>query len=242
MAKELQKLLSTVRQAAEHYDMIVDGDLIAVGLSGGKDSGALLLALSKMRSFYPKKFSLCAVTVDMGFDGSGESHRILRDWCASLDTELHVVRTEIAKIVFEERREKNPCSLCAKMRRGALIGEALRLGSDKIALGHHLEDAAETLMMSMIHEGRIGSFMPVTVYEDTGISVIRPLIYTREADIKSVVRAENVPVIESLCPENGETERADMKALLKSLEREHRGVYRRLIGALEKQGLDGWKA
>lgn len=241
MAKELQKLLSTVRQATEHYEMIQDGDRIAVGLSGGKDSGALLLALAKMRAFYPKKFTLCAVTVDLGFDGGVESVAVLDEWCRSLDTELYVVRTDIAAIVFRERREKNPCSLCAKMRRGALINEAIRVGANKIALGHQLEDAAETMMMSLIHEGRIGSFMPVTVYEDTGIDVIRPLIYTREADIKSVVRAENVPVIKSLCPENGETERAGMKEILKSLEREHRGVYKRIIGALEKQGLDGWK-
>ena len=240
MAKELQGLLSTVRQAVEHYKMIDDGDRIAVGLSGGKDSGALMLALAKMRDFYPKKYEICAITVDMGFEGGMDSLEPLLAFCKDIDVELYVVKTEIAEIVFKERKEKNPCSLCAKMRRGALNGEALRLRANKIALGHHLEDAVETMMMSLIHEGRIGSFMPVTVYDNTGISVIRPLIYTREADIKGVVRAENIPVVASLCPENGETERAHAKDLLKSLEKEHRGVYRRLIGALEKQELDGW--
>ena len=126
------------------------------------------------------------------------------------------------------------------MRRGALHAEAQRIGANKIALGHQLEDAAETMMMSLIHEGRIGCFSPVTVYENTGLSVIRPLIYTRENDIKSAVRAESVPIIESLCPENGETERAEMKQLLKSLEKEHRGVYKRIIGAMEKRSVDGW--
>jgi len=241
MAKELQKLLSTVRQAAEHYEMIDDGDLVAVGLSGGKDSGALLLALAKMRTFYPKKYEVCAVTVDMGFPGGDAAFAPVADWCRQLGVELRVVKTEISEIVFGERKEKNPCSLCAKMRRGALTDEAVRIGAGKLALGHQLEDAAETLMMSLIHEGRIGSFMPVTVYEDRGISVIRPLIYTREADIKALVRKENVPVAESLCPENGETERAGMKDVLRSQDREHRGVYRRIITALEKSGLDGWK-
>lgn len=239
--KELQKLLSTVRQAAEHYEMIDDGDTVAVGLSGGKDSSALLLALAKMRTFYPKKFSLCAVTVDMGFSGGSEVFRPIEEWCASLDVSLYTVKTEIAKIVFEERSEKNPCSLCAKLRRGALINEAVRVGANKLALGHQLEDAVETFMMSLMYEGRIGCFMPVTVYEDTGISVIRPLVYTRESDIKAVVRAENIPVARSLCPENGHTERAEMKELLRTFDREHRGVYKRILGAMERKETDGWK-
>lgn len=239
--KELQKLLSTVRQALEHYEMIEEGDSVAVGLSGGKDSSALLLALAKMRTFYPKKFSLCAVTVDMGFDGGDEKFGEVREWCSSLDVPLYTVKTDIAKIVFDERKEKNPCSLCAKMRRGALMNEASRVGANKVALGHQLEDAVETFMMSLMHEGRIACFMPVTVYENTGISVIRPLIYTREADIKAVVRAENIPVAQSLCPENGHTERAEMKELLRAFDREHRGVYKRILGALERKETDGWR-
>lgn len=240
MMKELQKLLSTTRQAAEHYEMIEDGDVIAVGVSGGKDSGALLLALAKMRSFYPKKFDVKAVTVDLGFHGNDEAFAPVRQWCDSIGVELHTVETQIAQIVFEERREKNPCALCAKMRRGALIGEARRIGANKIALGHQFEDVAETFMMSLLHEGRIACFSPVTVYENTAVSVIRPLIYTRENDIKAVVRAEQIPIVISLCPENGETERAEMKTLLKSLEKVHHGTYKRILGALEKHEIDGW--
>lgn len=220
--------------------MIEDGDKIAVGLSGGKDSGALLLALAKMQNFYPRKFEVCAITVDMGFEGSYSSFETVRQWCQSLNVELYTVQTQIAQIVFEERREKNPCALCAKMRRGALISEAVKLGVQKLALGHQLEDVAETFMMSLVHEGRVGCFSPVTVYENTGISVIRPLIYTRENDIKAVVRSENIPVVKSLCPENGETQRAEMKTILKSLEKEHRGTYKRFLGALEKREIDGW--
>lgn len=239
---QLQKLLSTTRQAAEHYHMIEDGDRIAVGMSGGKDSGALMLALAKMRMFYPKKFEVCGITVDMGFAGGYDKFEPVRQWCGSIGVELYTVQTQIAQIVFDERKEKNPCALCAKMRRGALIGEAQRLGVNKIALGHQLEDVAETFMMSLVHEGRIGCFSPVTVYENTGVSVIRPLIYTRENDIKAVTKTEGVPVVKSPCPENGETQRAEMKTLLKSLEIEHRGTYKRVLGALEKREIDGWHA
>lgn len=221
--------------------MIDDGDKIAVGLSGGKDSSALLLALAKMRTFYPKKYSLCAITVDMGFDGGKESFENVRKWCDSLDVQLYTVETEIAKIVFDERKEKNPCSLCSKMRRGALMNEAVERGVNKLALGHQLEDAVETFMMSLLYEGRIGSFMPVTVYEDKAVSVIRPLIYTKEADIKAVVKAENIPIAVSLCPENGNTERAEMKEIIRSFDRDHRGVYKRILGAMERREIDGWK-
>ncbi len=240
MMKELKKLLSTVRQATEHYDMIEEGDTVAVGLSGGKDSGALLLALAGMRSFYPKSYQLCAITVDMGFDGGEDSPGVLRNWCEDLGVELHVVKTQIAGIVFRERNEKNPCSLCAKLRRGALMEEAAAVGANKVALGHHMEDAAETFMLSLMNEGRIGCFSPMTVYENSGISVIRPLLYTREADIKSVVRAEQIPVVASLCPEDGKTEREDVKEILKAQDRKHRGLYKRLIGAMERKNLDGW--
>lgn len=240
MKKELQKLLSTVRQATEHYGMIQEGDTIAVGLSGGKDSGALLLALAGMRSFYPKSYRLCAITVDMGFEGEEASLDLLRTWCEELDVELHVVKTQIAQIVFRERKEKNPCSLCAKLRRGALMEEAAVVGANKVALGHHMEDAAETFMLSLMNEGRIGCFSPVTVYENSGISVIRPLIYTREADVKSVVRAEDIPVVSSLCPEDGKTEREGVKELLKAQDRKHRGLFKRMIGAMERKEMDGW--
>ncbi|MBQ8185469.1 MAG: tRNA 2-thiocytidine(32) synthetase TtcA [Clostridia bacterium] len=236
--KELQKLLSTARQATERYDMIADGDRIAVGLSGGKDSAALLLALAKMQPFYPKKYTLCAVTVNLGFPDMPLEP--LRAWCESLGVAYHIENTQIAKIVFDERREKNPCALCAKLRRGALMNAVQDMGANKLALGHHLDDAAETFMMTLMHEGRIGCYSPVTVYADRGISMIRPLIYSREKDIAAVVRAENVPIVKSTCPEDGHTEREEMKKLLREFDNAHRGLYKRILGAMERRQIDGW--
>ncbi len=239
--KELQKILSTVRQAVRHYGMIEDGDRIVVGLSGGKDSTALLLALAKMRDFYPKPYTLSAVSVDMGFPGFREKLTVLERFCDTLAVPYTVVDTQIAKIVFEERREKNPCSLCAKLRRGALNNAALDLGANKIALGHHLDDAVETFMMSVMHEGRIGCFSPVTWYDDQRFFVIRPLIYTTERDVKALVRAASLPVVESDCPENGNTEREEMKKYLRTFDDRHRGLYKRVLGALERREIDGWR-
>ena len=236
----MQKLLSTVRQAVDHYNMINDGDKIAVGLSGGKDSSALLCVLAKLRGFYPKHFELCAISVDMGFEDTDNLFDPLKTMCDEIEVEYHIVRTQIAQIVFEERAEKNPCSLCAKMRRGALNSEALKHGTKKIALGHHLDDAVETFMMSLMHEGRIGCFSPVTFYDDSGISVIRPLIYTKERDIKSFVKSESLPVVKSPCPEDHNTEREEMKDFLRPFDREHRGLYKRVLGAMERRDIDGW--
>ena len=239
--KELQRLLSKMRRACEHYEMIRDGEKIAVGVSGGKDSLALLLALTKMREFYPVRYEVVAVSVDLGFDGSDGLFDGVAEYCRALGVEYRVERTEIARIVFDERREKNPCSLCSMMRRGALVNAAKDMGATAIALGHHLDDAAETFMLSLTNEGRIGCFMPVTVYADTGINVIRPMIYAREFEVASVARAENLPVIKSPCTEDGETEREKIKEYLRALDREHRGVHTRIIGAMERAGIDGWR-
>lgn len=239
--KELQHLLSTVRQAVEKYNMIEEGDRIAVGVSGGKDSMALLLALARMRTFYPVPYDLIAVSIDPGFPEKEDLFGETRSYCESLGVPFHVTKTQIADIVFNERKEKNPCSLCANLRRGALTDTVQKLGLTKLALGHHLDDAVETFMMSLMIGGRIGSFSPVTSYDDRGIQVIRPLIYTRESDIKSVVRAEKIPVAESPCPVNGLTERAEMKKLLHAFDREHHGLYVRLLGAMERGEIDGWK-
>ena len=239
--KELQRLLSKIRRASEHYSMIRDGERIAVGVSGGKDSLALLLALTKMREFYPVKYDVTALSVDLGFDGTDGLFDGIADYCRTLGVEYRVERTEIAKIVFGERREKNPCSLCAMMRRGALVNAARDMGATALSLGHHLDDAAETFMLSLANEGRIGCFSPVTVYEDTGINVIRPMIYAREYEVAAVARAENLPVVKSPCSEDGETERERMKEYLRTLDREHRGIYTRIIGAMERAGIDGWR-
>lgn len=237
--KELQKLLSKIRQAVDHYGMISDGDRIAVGVSGGKDSVALMYALSGLKDFYPKKFEVCAVSVDLGFTDS-DMFSDIKTLARELDIEYQVIKTQISQIVFDERKEKNPCSLCSKLRRGALIDAAVSLGANKAALGHHLDDAAETFMMSLMHEGRVGCFCPVTVYDDKGISVIRPMIYARESEVVATARALSLPVAKNPCPKDGHSEREEMKEYLRTFDRAHRGLYKRLLGAMERAELEGW--
>ena len=238
---EMQHILSTVRQAVDKYGMIEENDTVAVGLSGGKDSIALLASLDRLKSFYPKKFSVVGISVDMGFDDAGDIFAPVREFCAEHEIPYHIEKTKIKEIVFDVRKEKNPCSLCAKLRRGALVSCAKELGAGKLALGHHLDDAAETFMLTLVNESRIGCYSPVTVYEDTAVTVIRPLIYTREADIRSLVKKENLPVVKSPCPEDGNTDRAEIKNVIRELEINHRGLKKRIITAMEKRGLDGWQ-
>ena len=238
--KELEKLTSRVRQAAQRYGMISRGDRIAVGLSGGKDSAALLAVLAHLRRFWPYPFELAGVSVDPGFPGGEGLFGPTADFCRELGVEYRIVRTDIYSVVFEGKREKNPCSLCTKMRRGALSGEAQSLGATKLALGHHMDDAAATFLMSLTAGGRIGCFSPVTVYADKGFSVIRPLIYCREREIRALVRTAGLPVTKSPCPADGDTERAEAAKLLGKLDRKHRGVYGRIVGAMERAGIDGW--
>ncbi len=238
---EMQHILSTVRQAVDKYGMIEENDTVAVGLSGGKDSIALLTSLDRLKNFYPKKFSVVGISVDMGFDDAGDIFAPVREFCAEHEIPYHIEKTKIKEIVFDVRKEKNPCSLCAKLRRGALVSCAKELGAGKLALGHHLDDAAETFMLTLVNEGRIGCYSPVTVYEDTAVTVIRPLIYTREADIRSLVKKEKLPVVKSPCPEDGNTDRAEIKNVIRELEINHRGLKKRIITAMEKRGLDGWQ-
>lgn len=238
---EMQHILSTVRQAVDKYGMVEENDTVAVGLSGGKDSIALLTSLDRLKNFYPKKFSVVGISVDMGFDDAGDIFAPVREFCAEHEIPYHIEKTKIKEIVFDVRKEKNPCSLCAKLRRGALVSCAKELGAGKLALGHHLDDAAETFMLTLVNEGRIGCYSPVTVYEDTAVTVIRPLIYTREADIRSLVKKEKLPVVKSPCPEDGNTDRAEIKNVIRELEINHRGLKKRIITAMEKRGLDGWQ-
>ncbi|MBR4959277.1 MAG: tRNA 2-thiocytidine(32) synthetase TtcA [Clostridia bacterium] len=239
--KELQKILSRVRQAAEHYDMIASGDKIAVGLSGGKDSVVLLTAMANLAKFYPVPFTVCAVTVYPGFpEQSPADFAPFIRLCESLDVEYRLVETEIAEIVFEERKEKSPCSLCAKLRRGALCGACGEMGANRLALGHHRDDVVETFMLNLMQTGKIGCFMPVTEYPDTGLSVIRPLIYTEESDIRRLVQTMDLPVYKNPCPADGSTERSFMKDYLRQYGKDRRDLYRRILGALERSGLDGW--
>ena len=234
----LQKVLSRVRQAVEDYHMIEEGDRIAVGISGGKDSLTLLLALNELRKFYPQKFSIYAVTVDLGFQNLDLNE--IRALCASHEIPYTVVETSIAKIVFEDRRENNPCSLCAKMRKGALNDAIKDLGCNKIAYAHHEDDVVETMMLSLFYEGRLHTFSPVTHLDKTGLTVIRPLIYMREAEVIGFVNKYQVPVVKSPCPADGHTKREYIKELLQQIHRENPGVRDRIFTAIQRGNMEGW--
>lgn len=236
---EMKRLLSFVRRAVNDYNMIDDGDKIAVGISGGKDSLALLSALAEMRRFYPKRYDVVAITVDMGFDGSDFSQIEL--FCRELGVEYRVVKTDIAKIIFDVRKESNPCSLCAKMRRGSLHAEAQAAGCNKVALGHHFDDAVETFMMNLFFEGRLGCFSPKSFLSNRKITLIRPLLYATEKDVLYFTNKRSLPVVKSLCPEDHATERENMKNLLSQLERGNRGLKHRIFNAMCKGEIDGFK-
>ena len=235
---ELKHILSLARRAVDDYAMIEEGDKIAVGISGGKDSLTLLCALSQLRLFYPKKFELVAISVDMGFEGADFSQ--IEELCRRLDVKYHVVPTQISKIIFEARKESNPCSLCAKMRRGALHSAAVELGCNKVALGHHFDDVVETFMLNLFYEGRLGCFQPVTYLSRMNITLIRPMIYMPEKDVRYFTSKVNLPIMKSLCPEDGNTEREEMKKLLSELERKNRGLRYRIFGAIQRGEIDGF--
>lgn len=236
---DTRRLLSYVRRAVDDYQMIEEGDRICVGISGGKDSLALLAGLAGLRHFYPKRFELVALTVDMGFDGVDFSQ--IEALCQELNVSYHVKKTEIAQIIFDIRKEKNPCSLCAKMRRGVLHSTAKELGCNKIAFGHHFDDVVETFMLNLFHEGRIGCFQPVTYLSRADITLIRPLVYMPEKDVRYFANRENLPVVKSPCPADGHTEREEMKKLLDTLERQHKGLRHRIFGAIARGEVDGFK-
>ena len=236
---KLQQLMSLARQAIDDYHMIENGDRIAVGISGGKDSLTLLYALHGLMRFYPQRFTLCAVTVDLGFDNLHLEQ--IKQLCDKLNIPYHIVRTEIAQIVFETRKESNPCSLCAKMRKGALNEAMLAAGCNKIAYAHHKDDVIETMMMSLLYEGRLHTFQPVTHLDRTGITVIRPLIYLNEADIIGFVRKNHVPVLKCSCPVDGHTRREYIKQLIRNLNLENPGVKERMFTAVQNSQLDGWQ-
>ncbi len=236
---KLQQVLSVVRKALEDYHMIDDGDKIAVGISGGKDSLTLLYALSGLRRFYPQKFELMAVTVDLGFQNLDLSK--IDALCAELHVKYEIVKTDIAQIIFEDRKESNPCSLCAKMRKGALNEAVKAAGFNKIAYAHHKDDVVETMLMSLIYEGRFHTFSPVTYLDRTELTVIRPLLYMHEADVVGFVNKYNLPVVKSPCPADGHTKREYVKQLLQQLNRENPGVKERMFTAIQTGNLKGWK-
>lgn len=235
---KLQRLLSYTRKAIDDYKMIDDGDKIAIGVSGGKDSLTLLYALSHLRRFYPKKFDIEAITINMGFDDMDFSP--VEELCKELKVNYTIVETKIADIVFSHRKETNPCSLCAKMRKGAFNTKAKELGCNKKAYAHHLDDVIETMMMSLIYEGRFNCFSPVTYLERSNITLIRPLIYVKEADIKGFRNKYNLPVIKNMCPRDGYTKRQYVKDLIKTMQSQNPGLKDRLFHAVKTSSIPGW--
>lgn len=235
---KLQKLLSLVRQAVDRYEMMEAGDRIAVGVSGGKDSLTLLRALKELSAFYPKPFEVCGVCVDLGFENT--DYDAFRRFCGELEVELSVVHTQIGRIVMEERKEKHPCALCAKLRKGALGKEVLRMGCNKIAYAHHKDDFVETMLLSLLFQGRFYAFPPVTHFEDTSLTVLRPLMLLEETQIKGFCRLYEIPVMKNACPADGKTKRAYAKELLVRLQREHPGVKERMFHAITQGQIPDW--
>ena len=233
----MQKLLSRVRRCAEDYRMIEAGDRIAVGVSGGKDSLCTLLALHEMSKFFPAPYTVTAITVT-GFPGMDFSP--VAQLCEERDIPYITTDAAIYDIVFTERQEKNPCSLCAKLRRGALNTAAKEAGCNKVALGHHLDDAVETYLLSLLREGRISCFSPVTYLDRTDITVIRPMLYLYEKDVRAAARRNDLPVVHNTCPRDGESDREEVKELLRTLAGTEKAVKERIFGAMQRYPLPGW--
>lgn len=236
---KLQKVLSYVRRALDDYNMIEDGDKIAVGISGGKDSLTLLVALNAIRRFYPKKFELEAITVDLGFKNLDFAK--IKDLCEDIGVKYTIVKTDIADIIFNERKESNPCSLCSKMRKGALNDAIKASGCNKVAYAHHKDDVVDTMMLSLVYEGRFHTFRPVTYLDRTGVTVIRPLIYMNEEDVIGFVNSNNIPVVKSACPADKHTQREYIKDLVKSINKDAPGVKERMFTAILNSNIEGWK-
>ena len=234
----MQHILGLVRRCVEDYRMIAPNERLAVGVSGGKDSLLTLVALAQLRRFYPIPFTLEAITLEMGMPGMDFSP--VAALCETLEVPYQRIQVPVYQIVFEERREKNPCSLCAKLRRGSLNTALTERGIHKIALGHHYDDAIETLLMNLLFEGRIGCFQPVTYLNRTGVTQIRPLLYCREDDIRRAAERLHLPVVHNPCPADGSSRRQEIKELIGQLEKTYPDLKQKLFGSIQRYPLYGW--
>lgn len=234
----MQQILGLVRRCVEDYNMIEAGETVAVGVSGGKDSLVTLAALARLREFYPKPFTVEAITLDMGMPKMDFTP--IQDYCAAIGVPHTLIAVPVYDIVFRERKEKNPCSLCAKLRRGSLNTALTERGIHKIALGHHYDDAVETLVMNLFFEGRIGCFQPVTYLDRTGITQIRPLLYCKEREVRRVALQNELPLVRNTCPMDGRSHRQDVKELLIQMERYYPDLKKKLFGAMQRYPLYGW--
>ena len=239
MDKILNEFTGHVRRAVDDYNMIQDGDRVAVGVSGGKDSMLLLVALNHLKSFYPKHFELEALTIGLGFEGMDFTP--VAEMCDSLGIPYTRIKTDIREIVFDVRKEDNPCSLCAKMRRGAINDAITSRGINKLALGHHFDDAVETFMMSLLFEGRLSCFRPVTFLDRSGVTQIRPLIYVGEQKVANVAAALELPIVENPCPMDRTSKRYEIKTLLSSLSKDYPDMKSKVFGAMQRLPLPGWE-
>lgn len=236
----MQKMIGYMRRAIADYNMIEAGDGVAVGVSGGKDSVTLLCGLARLRSILGVPFTVTAITLDPGFGGVETDYSAIEALCRELDVPYIIKRTQIGAVVFDIRGEENPCSLCARMRRGALHDAAREAGCNKVALGHHYDDAVETFVMNLFNEGRVACFQPVTYLSRKELTMIRPLIYAPERDIRNTVNRCGLPVVKSVCPADGATERERVKQYLAQLETERKGIKKRLFGAMVRGHISGW--
>lgn len=236
----MQKILGYMRKAITEFDMLSDGDRVAVGVSGGKDSLVLLKGLSKLRDFIGIDYSLTAITEDPCFGGVPGDYSGIEKLCNDMGIEYIVERSRIGEIVFDVRHEEHPCSLCARLRRGALHNAAKKAGCNVVALGHHYNDAVETFVMNLFVEGRIGCFAPKSFLDRREITVIRPLAFAPETEIARAARREGLPIVKSKCPADGHTKREEIKNFLSERERLDHGFTDRLFGAMRRAGIDGW--
>lgn len=235
---KLQQLLSYTRKAVDDYGMIQSGDKIAIGISGGKDSLTMLYALKHLQRFYPNKFDLVAITVNLGYKEFDLSK--IQSLCEEFEIPYYVVNTDIAKIIFEDRKEHSPCSLCAKMRKGALNDKAKELGCNKVAYAHHKDDIIETMMLSLIYEGRFYSFAPVTYLDRMELTVIRPMMYVPEVDVIGFQNRFQLPIEKNPCPQDGVTRREYVKQLIRQLNIDNPGVKNRMFTAITNGNIKGW--
>lgn len=236
----MQRLEGLMRKALQQYDMISANDHICIGVSGGKDSVALTIGLANLRKYFEQPFRITAVTLDPCFGGVETDYSQLEELFAAHDIPYVIKRSNIGRIVFDERGEQNPCALCAKMRRGLLHDTALELGCNKVALGHHLDDAVETFYMNLFREGRIGCFSPVTYLSRKQLTMIRPMVLATESEVVRAVRRAELPIVKSLCPADGVTVRQDTKEFVYEKTKEDPAFRQKMLGALQKSGIDGW--
>ncbi|MBE6844545.1 MAG: tRNA 2-thiocytidine biosynthesis protein TtcA [Ruminococcus sp.] len=236
----MQKMLGYMRKAIQEFELISDGDVIAVGVSGGKDSLVLLKGLALLRRFIGIDYKLVCVTLDPQFNGVQGDYTPIEKICTDLDIECHIIRTHIGEIVFDVRKEENPCSLCARMRRGALHDAAVEYGCNKIALGHHFNDAVETFIMNLFNEGRIGCFSPKSYLSRKQLTLIRPMVFAPEREVRKAANKNELKIIKSVCPADGHTNREKTKNFIAMMDKENNGFSDRLFGAMRRANIDGW--